>query len=309
MQDMERAIMLLAGLVPAACAKRNVPMAALTTLKLGGPADLVLEPENEIQTAKILKAAACEHVPVLPVGRGSNLLVKDGGIRGCVLSMRRLRDIRVDGMMIHAGAGANLSTLSAAAAAAGLAGLAFASGIPGSVGGAVKMNAGAYGGEMSQCIRMVRGFTMKGEPFELTGAEMHFEHRYSVLMDDDRIVTEAVFELQPGDPAVIQAEMAELNARRREKQPLELPSAGSTFKRPAGGYASAMVDACGLKGYQVGGAAVSEKHAGFCVNLGGTSSDFLQLMADVQARVMERFGVMLEPEVQIVGEDPGRGND
>ena len=234
-------------------------------------------------------------MPVLPLGRGSDLLVRDGGLRGCVLSTRRLTSLRVEGQTVTAGAGVSLALLSRTSAEHGLGGLAFASGIPGSVGGAIKLNAGAYGGEMSQVMSRVRGYTMDGEPFELPGEAMAFRYRYSILQSEPRMVTEAVFTLPAGDRDALLAEMAELNRRRREKQPLDVPSAGSTFRRPPEGYASAMIDACGLKGYRVGGAAVSEKHAGFCVNLGGTSRDFLRLMGDVQARVRERFGVTLEP--------------
>lgn len=196
-----------------------------------------------------------------------------------------------------------LTALAMAAAEHSLGGLVFASGIPGTAGGGVYMNAGAYGGEMSQVVTKVEGLNMDGTPFVYTGAEMNFSHRYSRLMDENKIVTHVTCRLTPAKREDLLAEMVELNRRRAEKQPLNLPSAGSTFKRPAGGYASAMIDECNLKGVSIGGAQVSEKHAGFLVNRGGTAADFLALMAKVQQVVYDRFGVMLEPEVRILGED------
>ena len=196
-----------------------------------------------------------------------------------------------------------MSTLSMAAAEAGLAGLTFASGIPGTVGGGVYMNAGAYGGEMSQVVTLVEGLTMAGQPFAYTAEDLRFDYRHSRLMEEDKIVTHVCLRLRPGKREEILSEMADYNRRRAEKQPLTLPSAGSTFKRPVGGYASALVDECGLKGFSIGGAQVSEKHAGFCVNRGGTAADFLALMAHIQRVVMEEKGIRLEPEVRILGED------
>jgi len=293
----------IAALLPQDAAQRHVPMPGLTTLRLGGPAQMVLEPENADQAALVLRAAHAEMIPVMALGRGSNLLVRDGGIPGIVLSTRRMNRLAIDGHTLTAGAGVPLSVLAKRAAEAGLAGLAFAGGIPGSVGGAVLMNAGAYNGEMSQVIARVSGLRMDGTAFTYTAEEMGFAHRTSRLQDEDCLITEAVFALTDGDPEQILAEIAELNRRRREKQPLELPSAGSTFKRPANGYASAMIDQCGLKGFRIGGAQVSEKHAGFCVNLGGTASDLLQLMDHVQKTVLDATGTLLEPEVRIVGVD------
>ena len=187
------------------------------------------------------------------------------------------------------------------AAEAGLTGLEFASGIPGTVGGGVTMNAGAYDGEMAQVVTEVRGIRPDGTAVRLSREEMDFGYRHSVVQEKDFIVTEVTFELKPGDPAMIRARMSELNAKRSEKQPLDLPSAGSTFKRPEGYYAAALIDQCGLKGYSIGGARVSEKHAGFLVNTGTSSRDFLNLMKKVQAIVEERAGVRLEPEIRIVG--------
>ena len=196
-----------------------------------------------------------------------------------------------------------MSTLSMAAAEANLAGLTFASGIPGTVGGGVYMNAGAYGGEMAQVVSLVEGFDMTGEPFSYTREEMDFGHRHTRLMDENKLITHVTFQLQPGKREELLAEMVDFNTRRAEKQPLTQFSAGSTFKRPPNGFASAMIDQCGLKGCTIGGAQVSEKHAGFCINKGGTTADFLALMAHVQQVVYEKFDTMLEPEVRILGED------
>lgn len=284
--------------------KRNVLMARYTTLHLGGPADILVSPDKAAQIPVILRAARELDVPVTVIGNGSNLLVKDGGIRGLVLRLcRDMQHIEVKGHTIRAEAGAMMSTLSMAAAQAGLAGLTFASGIPGTVGGGVYMNAGAYGGEMSQVVTLVEGCDMTGEPFCYNHYEMDFGHRHTRLMDENKLITHVTFQLHPGNREALLAEMVDFNTRRAEKQPLTQFSAGSTFKRPPNGFASAMIDQCGLKGFTVGGAQVSEKHAGFCINKGGTAADFLQLMAEVQKAVHAKFGTMLEPEVRILGED------
>lgn len=284
--------------------EKDALMAGYTTLRLGGPADLLAKPANEAHLKLLLREAARLGVPVTLMGHGSNLLVRDGGIRGLVIRIcREMREIQVKDGVLRAQAGAMLTSLAMAAAEQSLGGLVFASGIPGTAGGGVYMNAGAYGGEMSQVVTLVEGLNMDGTPFSYTGEEMHFSHRYSRLMDEDKIVTHVTCRLHPARREDLLAEMVELNRRRAEKQPLNFPSAGSTFKRPVGGYASAMVDECGLKGLTIGGAQVSEKHAGFLVNRGGTAADFLALMAQVQEKVYDRFGVMLEPEVRILGED------
>jgi len=213
-----------------------------------------------------------------------------------------MRQIRREGNRIIAQAGAMLGSVAAEAAEAGLSGLEFASGIPGTVGGAMTMNAGAYGGEMAQVVTRVNGITPDGEPVTLSNEEMQFGYRTSAVGRINFVVTEAVFTLTPGDPDEIRARMAELNAQRAEKQPLDQPSAGSTFKRPEGYYAAALIDQCGLKGYAVGGAQVSMKHAGFLINNGGSSRDFLELIEKVQQIVEERVGVKLETEIRILGE-------
>ncbi len=283
---------------------RMAPMAQYTTLRLGGPADLLAEPATPEQLVQLLKAAHELHIPVTLMGHGSNLLVKDGGIRGLVIRIcREMRRIEVQGDTLRAEAGAMLSSLAMTAAENSLGGLTFASGIPGTVGGGVYMNAGAYGGEMSQVVTLVEGVDLTGEAFAYTGEEMQFAYRHSRLMDENKIVTHVTCRLPRADREALIKEMVELNRRRAEKQPLTLPSAGSTFKRPVGGYASALVDECGLRGASIGGAQVSEKHAGFLVNKGGTAADFLALIAHVQQVVMEQKGIMLEPEVRILGED------
>ncbi len=284
--------------------KTNALMARYTTLHLGGPADLLASPDRPEQVQLLLRTAHELHVPVVVIGNGSNLLVKDGGIRGLVIRMcRDMQHIEVHGHQMRAEAGAMMSTLAMAAAEANLAGLTFASGIPGTVGGGVYMNAGAYGGEMSQVVMLVEGFDMTGEPFSYSRQELNFSHRHTRLMEEDKLITHVSFQLHPGKREELLAEMVDFNTRRAEKQPLTKFSAGSTFKRPANGFASAMIDQCGLKGYSVGGAQVSEKHAGFCINQGGTAADFLALMAHVQQAVQDRFGTWLEPEVRILGED------
>lgn len=281
----------------------NEPMSRHTTLKLGGPADYLAFPRNEEEIAGLFEEADRNGIPVTVIGHGSNLLVLDGGIRGLVISVgKNMRTITRDGNTLTAQAGAMLGSAAAEAAEAGLTGLEFASGIPGTVGGGVTMNAGAYGGEMAQAVIRVRGIRRNGETVELSRAEMDFGYRHSAVTEMNLAVTEVTFELQAGEPSEIRAKMSELNARRAEKQPLDVPSAGSTFKRPEGYYAAALIDQCGLKGYSVGGAQVSLKHAGFLVNKGTSSRDFLELMKQVAGIVEERTGVRLEPEVRIIGE-------
>ena len=280
----------------------NEPMSAHTTLKLGGPADYLVFPRSAEEIAAMFGEAYEHGLPVTVIGHGSNLLVLDGGIRGLVICIgKNMRKITREGNSLKAQAGAMLGSAALEAAEAGLTGLEFASGIPGTVGGGVTMNAGAYDGEMAQVVTEVRGIRPDGTAVCLSREEMNFGYRHSVVQEKDFIVTEVTFELKPGDPAMIRARMSELNAKRSEKQPLDLPSAGSTFKRPEGYYAAALIDQCGLKGYSIGGARVSEKHAGFLVNTGTSSRDFLNLMKKVQAIVEERAGVRLEPEIRIVG--------
>ena len=282
---------------------RDADMRLFTTLKLGGKADWLAFPRSGEETAELFREAEEAGMPVTVIGHGSNLLVLDGGIRGLVIRIEKnMREIRREGNRLTAQAGAMLGSVAAAAAEAGLTGLEFASGIPGTIGGGVTMNAGAYGGEMKDVTVRVKGIRPDGSPVDLTGEEMRFGYRRSAVTELGFVVTEVTLELQTGDPAAIRARMAELNAMRAEKQPLDVPSAGSTFKRPEGYFAAALIDQCGLKGYSVGGAQVSQKHAGFLINTGSSSGDYLELVRTVQRIVQERAGVLLEPEIKIIGE-------
>ena len=283
-------------------AVRDAEMSRYTTLRLGGRADWLAFPRSGEEIAALFAEAGQAGMSVTVIGRGSNLLVLDGGIRGLVIRVEKnMRGIRREGNRLTVQAGAMLGAAAAAAAEAGLAGLEFASGIPGTVGGGITMNAGAYGGELGDVTVRVDGVRPDGTPVSLTREEMQFGYRTSAVRKLNFIVTEAVFELREGDPAEIRAKMNELNARRAEKQPLDVPSAGSTFKRPEGYFAAALIDQCGLKGYSIGGAQVSMKHAGFLVNTGSSSRDYLELVRYVQRVVLERAGVQLEPEIRIIG--------
>ena len=282
----------------------NAEMRQYTTLKLGGPADWLAFPRSREEIAAMFHEAGRNGIPVTVIGHGSNLLVLDGGIRGLVIRVEKnMRNVRLDGNRVIAQAGAMLGAVASFAAEAGLSGLEFASGIPGTVGGGAAMNAGAYDGEMAQVAERVDGIFPDGTPVSLSRDEMEFGYRSSAVKTKGFVVTEVTFSLTPGDPAEIRAKMSELNARRAEKQPLDVPSAGSTFKRPEGFFAAALIDQCGLKGYSVGGAMVSMKHAGFLVNTGSSSADFKNLMDKVQSIVEERAGVRLEPEIRILGEE------
>ncbi len=283
---------------------RNAPMRDYTTLKLGGPADYLAFPSSPEELAALFAEAELAGLPVTVIGHGSNLLVLDGGIRGLVIRIgNKMNGITAEGRTIRAQAGALLGSVAAAAAEAGLTGLEFASGIPGTVGGGIRMNAGAYDGEMSQIVESVTGVLRDGSTVTLGQEELDFRYRHSAVGGLRLTITEAVFSLKEGVREEIRARMAELNARRAEKQPLDLPSAGSTFKRPDGHFAAALIDQCGLKGYTVGGAKVSTKHAGFLVNTGDSAADYLKLLRTVQRIVEERTGILLEPEIRILGEE------
>lgn len=280
----------------------DVPMKQHTTFKIGGAADAFVTVSSEEQLGAVLRAAAHCGVPVLCVGKGSNLLVSDEGLAGAAVSLARLREIAVAGEEITCGAGAPLSALCAAARDASLSGLEFAYGIPGSVGGAVFMNAGAYGGEMAQAVCRVRAMAPDGTIELLSGDELRFGYRTSVFRTNGLIVTSVTVALRPGKREEISAKMEELMNRRREKQPLEYPSAGSTFKRPEGHFAGALIEKNGLKGARVGAAAVSEKHAGFIINTGGArAQDVRALIEKIRQTVLSADGVLLEPEVLFVG--------
>jgi len=262
-------------------------------------------PSNEEELCKLLKRAAEHNVPVTLVGNGSNLLVRDKGIRGLVIKLgNMLNTIEADENSITFGSGVSLALASKKAADLGFTGMEFAVGIPGSIGGAVYMNAGAYDGEMANVVTAVRTVDSQGNVKVLSNDEMCFGYRKTALQDSDLIVTAVTVSMPKGEVSEILAKMADFSQRRISKQPLELPSAGSMFKRPPGYFAGTLIDKTGLKGYTVGGAQVSTKHAGFVVNIGGaTASDVLQLIKDVQDKVMAEHGVMLHPEVLIIGEE------
>ena len=279
------------------------PMKKHTTFRVGGPADVLVQPD-ETALAAILALCRQYHVSYSFIGNGSNLLVGDKGIRGVVIEMTDpMGNIEVDGTKITAQAGAMLSKIANTAASNGLGGMEFAAGIPGSVGGAVVMNAGAYGGEMKDIIEKVYVLDENGAQLELDRDALDLGYRHSCIPEKKYIVTKVVLELVPRNEAEIRSEMKELNEKRAEKQPLQYPSAGSTFKRPEGYFAGKLIMDAGLRGYQVGGAQVSEKHCGFVIDKGdATAADICQLMRDVSDKVQAQFGVVLEPEVKMIGE-------
>ncbi len=283
----------------------NSPMSRHTTFRVGGPAELYVTPENQDQICEVWQYCLQNSIDCLIIGNGSNLLVRDGGIPGVVMDLSaKFNEISIEGSIVRAQAGALLSRVARAAAKNSLTGMEFAEGIPGTIGGAVYMNAGAYGGEMSQITGTVRCLRPDGTIVVRNREQHEFSYRHSAYMSCPDIILDAQLQLSPGDPQAIEAAMDDLRERRRSKQPTDKPSAGSTFKRPANGYAAAMIEQCGLKGCRVGGAEVSTKHSGFIINTGNaTAADVLQLMDRVTDEVRSRFGVTLEPEVRIVGID------
>ena len=280
----------------------NEPMAKHTTFRVGGPVALMALPKNQGEAKAAVKAAQEMNVRPFFLGNGSNLLVADEGYPGFVMKLTwDFDEIREVNRGLEAGGAVLLSRLSNAALGRGLTGLEFAGGIPGSVGGAVTMNAGAYGGEMAQVLEEVTFLDEEGEVRALPASACGFGYRSSVFASRRFLILKARCRLELGDPAVIKARMDELAAKRREKQPLKYPSAGSMFKRPPGHFAAALIDQCGLKGLTVGGAQVSEKHAGFVVNRGGaTCADVLELVDQVKERVLAQTGVELEMEVKVL---------
>ena len=279
-------------------------MAAATTFKVGGPADLLIDLPNATAVSAVLAACHAEDIPYLFIGNGSNLVVGDKGFRGAVLRLERsAQPTLLEDGRIFAPAGMSLQRLCLFARDHSLTGLEFAYGIPGAVGGAVYMNAGAYDGEMAQVVVSADCVSADGTPITLTADELNMTYRHTALMERDLIVTGATLQLQPGDYDTIWAKMKELMTRRHDKQPLEYPSAGSFFKRPEGYFAGKLIQDAGLKGFTVGGAQVSEKHAGFVINRGGaTAADLVELRDQVHDKVFAQFGVHLEPEVRFVGE-------
>lgn len=284
--------------------KIDEPMSRHTTFRVGGPADAFFTPESDAQLLGALDAARAAGVPAVVIGNGSNLLVRDKGIRALVIALGEgYAGVKIEGNILEAQAGATLAKVAAAAQAAGLAGLEFASGIPGTLGGGCAMNAGAYGGQLSDVLVDAR-VLMNHAIAVLSREDMQMGYRTTRPLREGGIVLSARFALAPDDPEAILARMRELNARRRDKQPLNYPSAGSVFKRPEGHFAGALIEQAGLKGRRVGGAQVSEKHAGFIVNTGGaTAADVLALIGIIQDEVRARFGVLLETEVRVLGEE------
>lgn len=279
------------------------PMAKHTTFQIGGPAQVFVTPKTIREIQSIVRLCNDKKVPFFVLGNGSNLLVSDLGMDGVVIQLyRNFSDFKIEGCLVKAQAGTMLSVIGNAAQKASLTGFEFAAGIPGTLGGAVMMNAGAYGGEMKDIIKTVQLMDRYGNLIDKTCEEMDLGYRHSIVEDEGYIVLGAVLELEEGDKEAIRERMNELSKARREKQPLELPSAGSTFKRPEGYFAGKLIMDANLRGYRVGGAQISEKHCGFVVNRGGaTAADVLDLIKDVQDRVYETFQVKLEPEVKLVG--------
>ena len=282
----------------------DAPLSEYTTFRAGGCCDILVSPGNTEELQRILKACAERQVPCFILGRGSNLLVSDHGFRGVVISLRKhFSGISREGSRITAGAGALLSRVAEEALSAALHGFEFASGIPGTVGGAVRMNAGAYGREIRDCVEAAQLLLPDGSIRSFCRDELELSYRSSVVETLSAVVLEACFLLEPGDPLEIRACMDDLNQRRRDKQPLELASAGSTFKRPEGHYAGKLIDDAGLRGFRIGNAGVSEKHAGFVVNYGGASaSEIYQVIQHVKEEVQRQFLVELEPEVRLLGD-------
>lgn len=296
----------------AACAKElpcdvtlHAPMRGCTTFQIGGEADALVTVRDGKTLGTLLSKLRGEGIPALLIGGGSNLLIGDGGVRGAVLRMdsRCAKVERLGDAGLRCDAGVPLPRLSRAAQQYGLTGLEFACGIPGSAGGGLYMNAGAYGGEMAQVVTEAELLLPDGTIQTVQAADLALSYRHSALMETGGVVLSLSLSLQPGDPAAIAAKMTELLTARRDKQPLNFPSAGSFFKRPTGYFAGKLIDDCNLRGYRVGDAQVSEKHAGFVVNRGNaTCEQVKQLEKDVRTRVYEQFGVTLQPEVRLIGD-------
>lgn len=304
MADYPAIVSRLSAALPALEIRENEPMSEHCSFKIGGPARLMLLPSSAEEAASALAILRSSGAQVLIVGSCTNLLIPDEGYPGAVVRMSKPASSMelLDAVRIRAQAGATLNALAVFAARHGLTGLEFAHGIPGSVGGGVAMNAGAYGGEMRDVLESAEYVDADGVISTLSGDALGLSYRHSAFSDTDKLITSAVFRLTPGDGEAVRARMNELIEKRRASQPLDMPSAGSTFKRPKTGYAAALIDQAGLKGLSVGGAMVSTKHAGFVVNAGGaTYSDVIELMREVRRRVYEFSGVLLEPEVKIIG--------
>lgn len=284
--------------------KYNEPMSLHTTFRTGGTADMFFEPSSAEELAAVIAAARAEGIPTMIIGNGSNLLVRDGGIRGLVIKLgRRMSEISVSGDTLDAQGGALMSAVAAAAMSAGLGGFEFASGIPGSIGGGLYMNAGAYGGEIADVVTEAE-YIADDMVKIIKKKDMQLAYRSSIFEKQGGIITRVTLRLHQSDKQAIADKTADLRKRRIEKQPLEFASAGSTFKRPEGHFAGALIEQAGLKGARIGDAEVSQKHAGFIINRGGASSaDILKLIEFVQNKVFENSGIKLVPEVRIIGEE------
>lgn len=281
----------------------NEPMKNHTSFQIGGPADAFVRARSEEEVLRVKQLCREHDVPCMVMGNGSNMLVSDDGIEGVVLQIGAdMSDVSVNGTCVCAQAGVLLSKLANVVCRHELSGLEFAAGIPGMLGGALYMNAGAYGGEMKDVVRSVRYLNEEGELCTAEGGELDFEYRHSMFTEHPYVILSCTLELAKDDEEAIRERMTDYNRRRAEKQPLSMPSAGSTFKRPEGYFAGKLIEDAGLKGYAIGGAQVSEKHSGFVVNKGGaTARDVMELIAHIQRTVWEKFHVQLEPEVRLLG--------
>lgn len=290
---------------PKSIIKENEPLSRYTYTETGGPADVLVFPRQKEEMAEIVSWIHNEEWPLTILGNASNLIVKDGGIRGVTMILTEMDQVSVDNETIVAQCGAALIDVSKRAYKASLTGLEFACGIPGSIGGAVYMNAGAYDGEVKDVIEKVTILTRSGELKEVDNADMGFVYRNSKLQESGDIAIDVTFKLEKGDAEAIRARMDELTELRTSKQPLEYPSCGSVFKRPTGYFTGKLIQDAGLQGLQWGGAQISTKHAGFIVNIdGATATDYLELIQHIKDVIMEKDGVELETEVRIIGEDP-----
>ena len=292
-----------AALLPEISLKMDEPMAKHTSFRVGGPAEVMAFPKTEEELSKILKLSELLDSKIAILGAGTNVLAPDAGLPGLTVCLKDalLGCEQVDDTTIRVAAGVTMRKAAVFAAERSLSGLEFAHGIPGTVGGGVYMNAGAYGGDLGSVCREVELMDFRGNLYTRTGEEMDFSYRHSCLETEPAIVVSAVLELEPGKEEDIRGRMKELQTKRLASQPLNLPSAGSAFKRPAGGYAAALIEQAGLKGFRVGDAAISEKHAGFAVNLGGaTAADVKRLLEEVSRRVEAHSGIRLEPEIRIL---------
>lgn len=286
------------------CIKYDEPMKNHTSFKVGGPVDILVIPNKIEQVERIIESCKKHKINYFVMGNGSNLIVRDGGFRGVVIKLTPINSIMIDGNIVKAEAGVLLSTLSREILRSSLKGFEFASGIPGTVGGAVAMNAGAYGPEIKDILESALVLDNDGNIISLSNKEMDFSYRSSIVQKKNYIVLEATFKLEEGSYDEIKNRMDELNKRRVDKQPLNYPSAGSTFKRPEGYFAGKLIEDSGLKGKAIGGACVSEKHAGFIINYNNaTAADILGLINFVKETIKENYGVTLEPEVKVIGQE------